>query len=792
MKKTMFSVFIMLFALLTNLIAQTDCGMTVNNYSSSMNDVTFLNDTTIFVVGGNGLIMKSTDFGNSWKRIKSGTEHDLLKIQFLDSNIGYILASYEILLRTDDGGENWFKIPMKSSIYPSLQDFHFISANLGFVIGKTGKIHKTIDGGKNWEIQDKGTYRLLSVNFVNDSIGYICGNVNTLLKTIDSGNTWNYINMDNYDWRLDFVDISLTDKNEVFLLSRDGKIIKSQDNGITWSHIGSFLTFHAHKICFVDKNIGYIIGGSGSPVFYKTINGGIDWSSINIPVKGIILGIAHINDGAKGVIVGSASPYLEDKGAGHIIMTTEDSGDSWNTVSYLDSWMSFKDIYFVSDSIGYLFGGYSSLEKGYGFKTTNAGLTWKQLPVSTELVLGSCNFFSEDVGYVSSVTSDSIYFTENGGIDWEVIPEMRGTSYFVNKNTGFKFIPEGLQRTTDKGKNWENVYERENGMFLQYDFFNDSLGFAVGFNLALRTIDSGKTWSEIDTFSTYIMHAVSIVNKDTVFIGGDNGLLFYSYDSGLSWEKIETGFEAGIVDLFFNDNSFGVAIINKPGGFGEVFISYDLGMTWTSLMREFEDFHTYANIKGKEGFFIGKSGILMKIENEESPNLPSFIIGDTLVMKDSVYTYSLLYNENEKINWNVENGSILTDYNDSIEMNWSDVGTYSISVNKENACGLSKAREFNVHVVDSIINSTDTLYLDNKDDINISPSITTGLLNISTINYAIENGCIYVVNSMGIVLEEKVIENGFSQINISDLDDKVYFIIIEYEQKKYVKKIVKI
>jgi photosystem II stability/assembly factor-like uncharacterized protein len=73
----------------------------------SLKQITFINDTVGFIVGGNGIIMKTTNRGVTWNYKPSGTTQTLLSINFLDGNNAVATGTLGTLIRTTDGGETW-------------------------------------------------------------------------------------------------------------------------------------------------------------------------------------------------------------------------------------------------------------------------------------------------------------------------------------------------------------------------------------------------------------------------------------------------------------------------------------------------------------------------------------------------------------------------------------------------------------------------------------------------------------------------------------------------------------
>jgi photosystem II stability/assembly factor-like uncharacterized protein len=58
-----------------------------------------------YAVGSDGLVLKTTDGGMSWKQQKTRTTSDFHSVQFpLDSKTGFIIGNGTIM-KTTDGGE---------------------------------------------------------------------------------------------------------------------------------------------------------------------------------------------------------------------------------------------------------------------------------------------------------------------------------------------------------------------------------------------------------------------------------------------------------------------------------------------------------------------------------------------------------------------------------------------------------------------------------------------------------------------------------------------------------------
>lgn len=108
------------------------------------------------------------------------------KISFINDSIGFIICKdvlgNGVILKTTDFGTNWSEKMILSN--NQFKDVFFVTENIGFVVGTNGTILRTDDSGENWQNVVSNTSSCLnSIDFSNDSIGYIVGNGGEMLKT---------------------------------------------------------------------------------------------------------------------------------------------------------------------------------------------------------------------------------------------------------------------------------------------------------------------------------------------------------------------------------------------------------------------------------------------------------------------------------------------------------------------------------------------------------------------------------------------------------------------------------
>lgn len=169
-------------------------------------------------VGPRGVVLRSTDSGETWKQIQVPNSADLASVRFTDDNTAWVMGHDGIVLRSTDRGENWTRVldgrialgliddyygkqvaagderaervqveierAAAQSATPGVLSYPFFDIALnadgeGFLVGAFGLLLHTTDGGASWEpwlerAENPRRMHLYMLNTVGDEV-YLSG-----------------------------------------------------------------------------------------------------------------------------------------------------------------------------------------------------------------------------------------------------------------------------------------------------------------------------------------------------------------------------------------------------------------------------------------------------------------------------------------------------------------------------------------------------------------------------------------------------------------------------------------
>jgi photosystem II stability/assembly factor-like uncharacterized protein len=249
------------------------------NTKENITEIYFRNDDNGYLVAGRDLFI-TRDGGRNWQKTVifnenafKGNTPEFLSIRFADKKLGVVIGSLlnksgrvvdSIVMRTNNGGENWSRI-----VVPSKKElFHldFVSDTHGWIVGDDGLILTTDDSGLNWRVQKSGTTKgLYNVDFRDANNGFAVGEDGIILRTENGGLTWETIKtgFPNTFLRVDFAD----EKNG-WIVGFGGTILRSSDKGRTWIRQESNTKDNLYGL-YMTKKYGWAVGSKGLIAEYR-------------------------------------------------------------------------------------------------------------------------------------------------------------------------------------------------------------------------------------------------------------------------------------------------------------------------------------------------------------------------------------------------------------------------------------------------------------------------------------------------------------------------------------------
>lgn len=244
----------------------------------AINDIYFRGKDDGYLLAGSR-IFGSADGGETWRELREfpardfqGALPELYSIRFSGKRKGWVVGSVSrrevvtdsLILYTGDGGASWER--QRAPVRDELIHLDFINEEKGWVVGANGTILFTNDGGKSWTKQTSGTQATLyHVDFRNERVGWAVGERGIVLRTTDGGETWSEVKV---PVRSTLLSVTFVDEEQGWIVGRGGVILRSEDGGLTWLRQESRTKENLYAL-FMDKKSGWAVGGDGMVLSYE-------------------------------------------------------------------------------------------------------------------------------------------------------------------------------------------------------------------------------------------------------------------------------------------------------------------------------------------------------------------------------------------------------------------------------------------------------------------------------------------------------------------------------------------
>jgi photosystem II stability/assembly factor-like uncharacterized protein len=202
-------------------------------------------------------------------------------IKFTNAQNGWVVGERGYLMHTTDGGAHWVAKNIEG--HPGFTCSFWLNDLTGWAAGRDARLIKTTDGGNNWQdVQILAPVQnIYDIFFLNDSLGWVAmGPCDNIFRTTDGGLTWSaseFLVGNNF-----YTGIHFLNPQKGFVLGGWPGLLQTSDGGATW-HSSPGSPSGGEKIKFLDSLNGWM-GGLFNE-FYRTTNGGLDWTTIYCPGK---------------------------------------------------------------------------------------------------------------------------------------------------------------------------------------------------------------------------------------------------------------------------------------------------------------------------------------------------------------------------------------------------------------------------------------------------------------------------------------------------------------------------
>jgi photosystem II stability/assembly factor-like uncharacterized protein len=246
--------------------------------AEAINDIYFRGKDDGYLLAGDR-IYSTGDGGVHWNELRrflpanfDGGAPELYSVRFTGKKRGWVVGSVSrrdqvidsLLVHTDDAGAKWERqrLPTRSELI----HLDFVNDDNGWIVGAGGTILHTSDGGATWTLQRAGvTGTLYHVDFRDNRKGWAVGERGTVLRTIDGGVNWSTVNV---PVRATLLSVMFVDEDEGWIAGRGGVILRSGDGGRTWVQQETRTKQNLYAL-FINKKNGWAVGGDGMVLQYE-------------------------------------------------------------------------------------------------------------------------------------------------------------------------------------------------------------------------------------------------------------------------------------------------------------------------------------------------------------------------------------------------------------------------------------------------------------------------------------------------------------------------------------------
>jgi photosystem II stability/assembly factor-like uncharacterized protein len=222
---------------------------------------------------GEGIVIKTTDRGNTWTRLNPEGIPGLEAMSSVDLQTGYARGWGDSVMTTTDGGITWETVAVVDDMLV-VTDIEFKDPNYG-VLFEGGNVYVTEDGGWTWNAGTGITRVCHEVTWASEDTLFAVGNDNYVFASTDGGYTWATAHTGRLQELLLGVDFLTPDYG--IAVGDYSTVLRTIDGGKTWSRVSFPGDMLLKSVFILDADVAYLCG---TPEYvFKTTDGGATWIS---------------------------------------------------------------------------------------------------------------------------------------------------------------------------------------------------------------------------------------------------------------------------------------------------------------------------------------------------------------------------------------------------------------------------------------------------------------------------------------------------------------------------------
>jgi photosystem II stability/assembly factor-like uncharacterized protein len=470
-----------------------------------------------------------------------------------------------------------------------------------WIVGDGGVIYRSIDNGATWISQSWTT----AVNFhtcfdLSKTNLWVAGDSGIILYSTNRGDSWT--KQTNSSKRPVNAIANGYPRANVYAACDSGVILEAYNYGAG----GYFALVNTHKFNLHGVVMGsteaFIVGDSGY-ILHRNIVADTAFSD------------TIMDKGANTYYdVGYANPFVIVCGANGALKLSSDDGTTWSSPVSNVSEKLFKvalSADFITSGIAWVVG-----ENGAFLRTADSGKTWARLDSGVRGTVYAAALSPNGDMYATSNVGKS-YRLLNGAAHWRLDSLKAGGAprltdiAFDNNGFGLCATYDVIAlRTIDSGKTWSNVLVNAAAVQVLGVAVWGSTGLACASNgVVYRSVSKGATWSVTPTNNTQALFDVDMSGNNAIAVGF-NGIVLYSSNGGQSWAKPPSSNTSSTLNkVRFSTSTNAVAV----SATGVIIRTTDGGATWktypSGVTTPLNDVAFHDDING---IITGDGGVILK------------------------------------------------------------------------------------------------------------------------------------------------------------------------------------